>query len=258
MGNDGFRFNTDAFDTALQRRIATSTRDHFSLMVEQARGIMRRVIAITPPGSDGVKAGSRQATEQGKAKTASDIYKLYGTPSDAFDLIKKEKGEGVADAFWKLSKEPGKASETNQFFREQTGKSFTTFDDGAIHKRLRARNGRVNRSKIIYFVSNPEAVSDYVAKKQGNVNWLVAGWKRTALKLGVSLPSSISRHDSPGEVILEATAERLRMVATNAVSFASNVRDIERRLQWAMNKQTDAMNRAWDDYQDKLNKAAGL
>jgi hypothetical protein len=243
------------FETALQRRLATSSRDHLAVLSEQARGIQRRVIEVTPPGSEGVKGTSRKAREMGMAAVGRDIRRIYGTPGDAYELI-RAKNEQVAGAFWKAHQQRDVA-EASRLMESVVGKKLFPFDGGKLHGSFKKKQGRVKSRGAIFFVEDEKELNDYIKTRQKRVQFLQAGWKEAASKLGLTLPSSISTHHSVGSAVIEVTATRIRIVATNGVSYASNA-DVERRIQFAINAQGGAMERQMERYVETLNRRAGL
>jgi hypothetical protein len=73
--------DTRAFMATAARFLATSKRDHLVVMREQAKGVIKEVILLTPPGRPGMSGGSRA---RGAAKVKSDILRLMkGTSVDA-------------------------------------------------------------------------------------------------------------------------------------------------------------------------------
>jgi hypothetical protein len=252
--SEEIRMDWSRFETALTRRLATSSRDHLLVLSEQARGIQRRVIDVTPPGSEGVKGTSRQARKMGMAKVEGDIRKIYGTPGDAFELI-KAKDEKAAGAFW-AAHQKRNFTEANRVMESVVGKRLHSFDGGNLHKRMR-RKGSVRSRSIIFFVEDEKDLKDYIKSRQKQVNFLQAGWLSAALKLGLTLPASIATHQAPGSAVVEVTATRIRIVATNGVKYASDA-DVERRIQFAINSQAGAMERQMERYMQNLNRRAGL
>ena len=72
--------DTREFMATAARFLATSKRDHLVVMREQAKGVIREVIALTPPG----RPGMTKARSRGTGKVKADILKLVkGTSSDA-------------------------------------------------------------------------------------------------------------------------------------------------------------------------------
>ena len=68
------------FMNTAARFLATSKRDHLVVMREQAKGVIREVILLTPPG----RPGSNSGRSRGAAKVKADILKLVkGTNAEA-------------------------------------------------------------------------------------------------------------------------------------------------------------------------------
>jgi hypothetical protein len=73
--------DTRAFMATAARFLATSKRDHLVVMREQAKGVIKELILLTPPGRPGMSGGSRA---RGAARVKADILKLMkGTAVDA-------------------------------------------------------------------------------------------------------------------------------------------------------------------------------
>ena len=73
------QIDTREFMATAARFLATSKRDHLVVMREQAKGVIREVIAATPPG----RSGQSKARGRGAAKVKADILKLVkGTSSE--------------------------------------------------------------------------------------------------------------------------------------------------------------------------------
>lgn len=247
---------TEAFDAALQRRLATSSRDHMTILAEQARGIIKEIVRVTPPGTDGVPGGTKKAQAMGETAVARDIYAVYGTPGTAFDLLEQTNRQTALE-FWGLRKD-GRVAEAQMLFQVTTGKMMTAFDGGYEHKRARKSGGRVPRGqKKVIYVMEKGPLTKYIDQIQERVHHLAAGWEAGALKLGIHLPQMITKHTAPGSVFYEIGESRLRIEVTNGVSYASQA-DVERRISWAVKAQTNKMDRQWNDWMDKLNKKAGL
>lgn len=246
----------DAFETALARRAATSSRDFLALGVEQMRGLIREVVKITPPGHEGLPGGTREAMMHGRSFVAADINTLYGTAGDAYDQIKKTDPKR-ADAFWFMHQQ-GKEDDAALVMKSATGDWYGPFDDGKIH-RTHYKRGRLSqrRGRHIIYVSDAKALADYVKEKQDHVMYLTAGWKEAFGKLGISLPQFVGRHSAPGNMVIEVSDRRIRLVATNAVPYGPAT-DLQRRIQFAIDAQTGKMQRQWDEYMKKLNAKAGL
>lgn len=237
------------FERKLARRMSTASRSIYELAAEQYKGILKTVVGVTPPmhdKGDGMTTVP-QARAAGRAKVASDIAKLYGTPKEAANVIKEAAGVGQMKEFWSLYKH-------NQFDRASemlrpyaSGAGLYKFDGGAVHKRFRNSRGTVNSRRKIYFVQDPSELKAYIAKKQDNVFWLASAWKEMCMKMGIPLPVAISRHNAPGVGLIEITEDRIRFFAANDVSYGRAV-DLERRVQFAIDVQASKMQRQWEDF----------
>jgi hypothetical protein len=247
--SEEIKMDWTAFNAALVRRVATSSRDGIMILAEQARGIIREGVAVTPPGHPGVPGGTRAAQQHGEAKVAADLAKLYGTPGTAFALI-RDRDVHQAAAFWQLHKH-GNATAAKQIVQQQIGGTYGPFDGGRLHD-TQFVGGRVKGSKRrpVLYVSNPEELKAFAARQSGRVHYLASGWNEIAAKLGISLPQMITRHTGPGHAVIEISETRLRIVATNDVAYASDT-GLERRLQFAIDRQASKMEAQWQNFATK-------
>jgi hypothetical protein len=237
---------------AMEKRVATGSRDLYAVAAEQLRGVYRTIIEITPPAHNGVTG--KAAEIHGKTLVASDIRKIYGTPGDAYDKI-AETSRAQASAFWVLRKKrkPEKAAE---IVRRVTGRGIYKFDGGVLHQRMRNSRGRVagNASfsgKYGFYVENAKDVEDYIKDVQDGVGYLAGGWREIAQKLGISLPGFIARQTSPSVANVLLTETSLSIRATNEIKWASDAA-LERRVQWAVDRQEEKMTRAYKTYMETV------
>ena len=132
-------------------------------------------------------------------------------------------------------------------------------DAASIHAKFRDRTtGRVNKRNLKnkYRAANLAA---YIKKELEKVGILASGWNAAAAKLGAKIPDWISRHGSGrGGIKFTFSFSECRITITNAVKFASGVKDLTRRVQRTLDKRAGAMNRQVDDFQKKAAKGAGF
>ncbi len=229
---------------ALARLASTSKRAAVDI-VKQEFGLMLTLVAkVTPPASQGV--AGKKAEAQGRAAVAADIYATYGTPGDAYDVIAK-KQPAAASAFWFLQS-AGERGDAAKLVRDATGKSLSPFDGGTAHRRQRIGVRRRRRHNPLYFVDNPEELEAYVREQQGKVWTLASGWAPALQALGRKLPYGVGKQDSPGTMRVKINDDKIELVAVDGVHWASQVRDIHRRILWAMNRRADALDRRWDNF----------
>jgi hypothetical protein len=145
-----------------------------------------------------------------------------------------------------------------KIMRQSSARSAIT-DPADIHARFRDRQtGRVNKRnlKAKYRVANLAA---YIKKELEKVGILASGWNAAAAKLGAKVPDWISRHGTGrGDIKLAFGLNESRITITNAVKFATNVKDLVRRVQRALDKRTGAMNRQLDHFQKNSGRDAGF
>lgn len=76
-----FTFNTKRFQSALNKYMDGSKRKLETVLKQQAKGIVRNVIAVTPPGGPNVSPG--KARQRGTRKVKRDISKVVLGVSDS-------------------------------------------------------------------------------------------------------------------------------------------------------------------------------
>lgn len=249
--SEGITVTSEKHEAALQRLLSTSKKAAVEVVKQRARIVFKTVAQYTPPAHAGVLG--RAAQTHARAKVASDIYGFYGTPGDAYDAV-AEKSPGDAQAFWWLHKH-GDTAGASDIVRAATGSILAPFDDGVHHRRNFRRRG----NRFRFYVSNPKELKAYVQLEQEQVWWLASGWENALTALGVKgIPYGVGKHDAPGTLRVEINDARIAITMVNQVGFASRVKDIRRRIRWAMDQDADTMQRMWDFYMIKLTGEAGM
>lgn len=239
-------------EAAIQRVMSTSKRTAAEVLKAEARLVFTEVAKITPPSHAGVTG--RTAEQHAKSKIAAEINSLYGTANDAYDAI-AEKSPAKASAYWYLHSND-ETAEANAVLREATGSILYPFDGGTHHRR-NFKKSASRRKGFMFYVSNPQALDLYIQQQQGHVWWLASGWEDALSALGAKLPFGVSRHNAPGSLKVEVTNERIIITMGNDVTYARQVKDIERRILWAMNIRADRMQKNWDNYMGRLAGTSG-
>jgi len=78
------------------------------------------------------------------------------------------------------------------------------------------------------------------------VGWLAGGWNVAADRLGASpkVPAFVRRHSTaPGQIQIDFTSSRLRIVLTNQVKYADYVGGLQKRASFALTKRVHAMQK---------------
>ena len=202
-------FDTSGIKKAIQQLRPLVKKTNGELVQQAAKGFVKTVVGITPPASKG-KTGSK-AKAQGEQAIKGDLAKIMMAVRRKADLDTRS----------------GAASPEE------------------LYKRFRdKRTGRINRRALAqpYRVRN----SDLLALQRrllARVGWLAAGWHRAAQKLGVKLPAWVSRHSGKGSIVVSQSATRFRITVANEVTFIGNVKELDRRIQAAIDYQGNAMRR---------------
>jgi hypothetical protein len=255
MSTDGLTLNSAPFEAAIVRLAATSKKAAAAVMKDQARLLFVEVATLTPPYS-GSTTG-RAAEKMGKASVESGIRSIYGTPSAAYDLIAAKDTQQAA-AFW-FHHRQGDDSTASSILRTTTGKSLSPFDGGALHERFgKGARRRRQRTAATYYVTSEAALTAYIRQIQEHVWWLASGWAEPLRALGAKLPYGVGKLTTPGNLKVTITDQRIEITMANQVSYGRDVRGIQSRINFAMNKRVGALDRRWESYLNRAAKDAGF
>jgi hypothetical protein len=196
-----------------------SKRDGRALMEEQARGVINKLMIITPP-SNGKTRGVK-AKKLGEAAIASDVRAVFiGTTPKRSEVSSMEDMSSV--------------------MRNKRRR-------GTIRVKRVNQPTRAARSMITKFIK----------EKQKAVGYLASGWASAARRLGkIRVPSWIGRHYAPGDADIRITTFRITATISNLVNWASDMDGIERRVQYAVRWQTRAMQNRVNNFLKKAAKKA--
>ncbi|MBB5038269.1 hypothetical protein [Prosthecobacter dejongeii] len=252
--SSGIIVQSQSHQAAFERFASGSKKSMVALVKGEFGIVLDKVARYTPPASEGVTG--LKAERQGKAKVAADIRSIYGTPGDAYDAIKGTSAAS-ASAFWFLHKQ-GNDDDASKIVRAATGKSFSSFDGGTLHQRVSPAQRRKRRKEIVFFVRNPQSLESYIQQEESHVWWLASGWAPALRALGRKLPYGVGKANGPGNFRAIINDRRIELIATDEVGYASNVRDINRRIAWAMQVRTQDLNDMWDKYLATLARETGF
>jgi len=194
-----------------------------------ARGVTRRVVAITPPGSAGVAGAA--AYRQGRAKIKSQMNQILAP-------VRLKGQRRITVVFGRTLKRP---------FTVPTKERFP--DVAAIYRqRTSARkNGvgiRASRgAKAFVDVRKFNAI---LKAKEGRVGLLASGWAGAAAALDVPMQQWISRHGAGrGSIKQDFYGSRMHITVHNfAAGAPANVTaELSRRIAAALVYQREAMGR---------------
>lgn len=223
--------NTDKFLRAFDTYMRDSKRSRMEAMKTQARGILRTVIAVTPPSGWDASAGEMtsgsEARKRGEQAVMNDLAKIMRAYS-------------------------GKKPDSNS--PSSIHKSFREASTGRVGKSLNKTGKKDQRFKV------PTAIlRAYKQEKRKMVGFLASGWIPAAKKLGkVRYPAWIGRHSAPGHCDLSIGPKGIAFRASNEVKFAGHMKDMQRRVTYAVNVQIKNMTKILKNLEEKQMKASGL
>lgn len=268
MATQEIKFQWDDFQEKVVRRIATSQRGALPVLAEQGRGIIRLVMRVTPPGNKNVDGMSAAARRHGMMTIQHDLLgggsrNKHQRTGGAFAPMPRSIIQQAADVhggsikrLW-TTKDGRVYGVEHDFFLPNASRS-----DLRAHHRKYFRNGRFTRAggatrdigrwKFIDRLVIPEDVfRAYLKEQQAKVGYLLSGWRVAARKLGLNIPQWILNADGPSQALIEVRPDRLRILATNEVAYASNT-GLNRRIQWAIDQQAAKMQRQWEEWSRRL------
>lgn len=248
--------HSEAFSAALARLASSSKRAAVDVMKQQAKLLFVEVAKVTPPngGKSGNTLQGRQAEKAGKLAIVRDYYQIYGTPSTAYQDLRKATGQDRADAFWSALRN-NRPDSANQILRTDLGRSFSPFDNGRAARRFR---GKQRKKEALFYVENPDEIEAAIKAAQSHVWYLAGGWKDALLALGAKLPYGIAKGGGPGILRVIANDKEIDIRMINKTSYARQIKGLQAQIDFAMKVRTGSLQRQWDDYLKKLARQNGL
>jgi hypothetical protein len=251
-------FNTIRLDNAIRAYQIATLKDSSFVVRQAARNFVVKAAGVTPPSINGKADGT--AKKRGEAVIQNDLeHILVGLTPKLYDQFMEMGGKSV-----------------QREMRRKDGTVYVTDSDISIgdikgwHQQNRRENGRVHRvgrkTRDVGRHKNwdrgvvPAAEKKaYIAKILRRVGYLAAGWNASAIKLGAKLPAWITRQGhGGGQCLVEETPRGIRIRMENMVGFATKVRGLPRRIQWALDTQANAMQRAVTNLMRKNARGAGF
>jgi hypothetical protein len=216
--------NAPHFNQSLVAILSHARRPALVVMEQQAKGIVGRVIGVTPPSG---KLKGIAARKAGEKTTAGNIRKvLQGVPVSSNRKALSSVNEN------EVARQHQKYRVAGQIKGRHLGK-----------KKKKAPAQMLNR---------------YIRRRQKAVGMLAAGWNTAAAKFKVSgrdWPSFVRKHNPPGQASIKTTSSRITIRFANRVRFAGGVSNMPRRLNWALGKQTAANNKIMAAYKGAAKRA---
>lgn len=219
-------FTVDAFGMeALFAEMSKLSGKTVPQLLRERAGLLGRLLAsYTQPvanadgGALSAKAGadnagasglSPEAKNLGRAAVSGDLARVYVLPAAVNQVIREGKGMNLARQFSGLMR-AGKYGEAERFIRnlgiQGAALRVEPWDDGARHRRVRNRHGRVSKGAKPVITTNVTAAKAYRKKKLDMVGFSKSSWITAAQQIngakGLSrIPAWIRKHNAPGRGI---------------------------------------------------------
>ena len=227
-----------------------------------ARGFVKDMVAVTPPGSQGVTGSA--AKKQGEAAIQNDLKHILVavTESDAAVLSTRK------NPTWVRSRQ---VTANGRTWLVDTDTICTNLAEiAAFHKSKRTKNGRVSKAgaktrDIGRWKSHdrlivPQALFEqYLKTVLVKVGFLASGWNAMAERLGVNLPAWVKRHGTrAGVVKVIEQGNSFRIEGINETAYVGNVKDYLRRIETVMGYQAEKLDRQTKAILKKAAKQVGF
>jgi hypothetical protein len=199
----------------LERFAEATGRDCRAVATAAMKSMIKDVIAITPPGTTTSESPS-VARKRGEARLEGDIRKII-KPSRVY----------VGRAGKATAAGQGQIKTFHQANRSQA--------TGRVKGGSKAGSKRSWGNKVL--AAAPADVARYIRSRKKLVGSLRSGWVPAARRFGVAVPGWVARHGGPGGVTVRMSGGGISIVAENAVTYARQIRDMERRVKWVVMSQ---------------------
>lgn len=233
--SDGITLDYSRFEAAAGKLGSIVEVDGEVFMRTQAKGVISEVIKITPP-ANGAGSTIKASVERAGAKIDRDLRALFiPVQIKGARTINHLFGDFNPDG---VGRQPPYVVPTREVYPDVEGIYGHRKQRGSATGRKTVGRGR----RQAYYVA--AAKMEALARKlKARIGWLAAGWNAAANALKAAMPAYAKRHNAPGDFQVEVSDKRIRITFTNDVSYAARVPGIQRRLQFALDKQAGKMER---------------
>lgn len=224
----------DRIGNNLLRYAEVTGRTLSGTMRRGAKGVTRRVIAVTPPASQGTTGAA--AYRQGRIRIAKQMSAIMAP-------VKLKGRRTITTVFGRTLAVPVTVR-TKEQYPDVAGLYRSQLRATANGSRLKLANFRGQK----FYVSQSKFGRE-LRRRQSHVGRMAAGWFPAAQALDVPVQSWIARHGTGrGTIRMQLLTSRMRITVTNLAPGASpGVRaELARRIPYAVQYQAAAMQREID------------
>lgn len=234
---DGFTLDTSRFEAALDLVFQYTKRGVAAEFKTVSKGVMTTLLSITPP------AAGRRAGEKVGGADGSDAHDHQrGANSIDRDLhaifkpIHLKGSRTVNTVFGKRIAQPVSVPTKEKYP-----------DVAAIYaiRNKRRHGGKLTRGRRAAYYVGENKLSALAATLKKRIGYAAAGFAPAAKAVGARLPSYAKGKNAPGVGLFEVTETEFHFHAENLVPYIGAIAegDMQRRLQYALESQTNAMLR---------------
>lgn len=243
------KFDTSKLRSALRTYQLATLKDTNTVVKDAARNFVKRAASVTPPATGKLNS---EAKKRGEGNIVGDINHIFvGLSPALLEKFQQLRAQGVPE------------------LRTKSGRIIVRSTDVSVpsikgwHYANRRRAGRVRSGRgsaaAIKAVILAQRQKDYQQRVIKKVGLLMAGWNASAAKLGTKLPAWTLRHGTGGgRCAVTKTRAGIKIRLENMVGFVTRVKGLQRRVQWALNAQAGALERAADAIIRKTARRAGF
>jgi hypothetical protein len=241
----------DHIGPSIERYAEVMGRTLADTVKRTAKGVTRKILAITPPAHNGIEGAA--AYRYGRGKIRRDMERVLAP-------VKLKGRRIITQVFGHPLKRPitiktaEKYPDVVSVYRQH--RKFRNVGVGVRASKLGDRKYYVDAAKFNRLLKTKEA----------SVGKLASGWAEGAAALDVPVQNWISRHGrGRGSVKLDLMSSRMRITVRNLADnlapagMSSNaLTELERRIKYAVQYQQAAMKREVDHYAMKKARELGI
>lgn len=222
------------FESTFARFVRLTNNSIEDELKNQARLFVIDAIKVTPPFHQGVGQGVSVAKKAGEKSIGRNFDRIFV----GVNLVGSRR---ITHLF-------GRTDVPGLPYIVPTTEKHPNVEGHYAGKKIEARR---NAMRGMRFLGPPITVSRRKVRKVyqqeiKKVGWLAGGWNKaaTALGAGNKVPAFVRRHaTAPGQVQIDFTASRLRIVLVNQVKYADYVGGLQKRASFALTKRVHAMQK---------------
>lgn len=253
-------FDMSEFNKQLQQFILYSGRSIEEEFERQVKLLLRTVVDITPPAHG--KGTKGKAGKMGRSKIVGDLVGRKGTRRNrrsgiftvlSDDLVDHALETGLYDSsdnvrLWVRKDGTVYGTQTHLFRPDATLSEMRYHHKRYFKKGEMSKAGTFTRDIgrwrwIDQMIVRESTFKKYLRSQQRKVGFYAAGFRPALERMGIKTPTYMRNHPAIGSFSLDLDNDLFSMKATNKVGYGRIDRQLQRKIQWAVNVQAAKMER---------------